>query len=131
MGDYRLLYDSDYLYAFHLQGKEATVEIERVTGGKLKDKDGKESKKPFLYFKGKQKPLALNKTNGATVATLYGKDTRAWVGKRITLYPTTTQAFGAVHDCVRIKPHKPSTAELANGGAYDEAAEPLEPGAAG
>ncbi len=125
MGDYRMLYDSDYLYAFHLQGREVTVQIEKVTGGKLKDKDGKESKKPFVYFRGKQKPLALNKTNGAAIAALYGKDTKDWVGKLVTLFPTTTNAFGATHDCIRVRPRKPDGKATAS---YDETVEPPEPG---
>lgn len=121
MADYRSYFDADFLYAFHLQGRDVTVEIEKVTGGKLKDKEGKESRKPFVYFKGKQKPLALNKTNGAAIAAMYGKETNGWVGKLVTLYPTTTNAFGAVHDCVRIRPAKPKGG-VTNG--YDENAEP-------
>lgn len=129
MPDYRLLYDHTHLFAFHLQGREATVKIAKVTGGKLKGKDGKEERKPMLYFENKEKPLALNKTNGATVAGLYGNDTAAWVGKLITLYPTTTQAFGAVHDCIRIRPRKGDA--KATAATYDESIEPPEPGAEG
>lgn len=121
MADYRLLYDSDYLYAFHLQGKEATVKIAKVSGGKLKDKDGKESRKPFVWFAGKTKPLALNKTNGSLIADLYGKDTANWIGKLVTLFPTTTQAFGKIHDCIRIKPSVPKGGE--SSGSIDENAE--------
>lgn len=125
MADYRLMYDSTHLYAFHLQGKPAVVEIERVEGGKLKGKDGKEERKPMVYFRGKTKPLGLNRTNGATIAGMYGKETKAWVGKRVELYPTTTQAFGATHDCIRIRPKPPAAGATA--GSYDEAAEPPEP----
>ena len=126
MADYRLMYDSTHLFAFHLQSKPAVVEIERVEQGKLKGKDGAEDRKPVIYFRGKSKPLALNRTNGATIAGMYGKETKAWVGKRVELYPTTTQAFGATHDCIRIRPKPPSGA--APTAAYDEATEPPEPG---
>lgn len=124
MADYRLLYDSSCLYAFHLQNKKAVVEIAKVEAGKLKDKDGKESRKPFVYFRGKKLPLALNKTNGATIAGLYGKDTAGWVGKRVELYPTTTQAFGKLQDCIRITNTKPSA--TAGAAEYDEDAQPPE-----
>jgi len=130
MGDYRLLYDSKYLYAFHLQGKEATVKIARVTGGKVKNtKDDSEERKPFVFFEGKEKPLALNRTNGKSIADMYGKDTKNWVGKLITIYPTTTQAFGQSHDCIRVKPTVP-TGKVSDA-SIDENQEPPEPGSNG
>jgi hypothetical protein len=116
------MYDSTHLFAFHLQGKPAIVEIERVEAGTLKGKDGKEDRKPLVYFRGKSKPLALNRTNGASIAGMYGKETRAWVGKRVELFPTTTQAFGAVHDCIRIRPKPPG--KDAQPSAYDESVTP-------
>ncbi len=128
MADYRLMYDSKYLYAFHLQGKEHTLEIAKVAAGKLKDKDGKEERKPFVWFKGKQKPLALNKTNGSLIADLYGKDADKWPGKLITIFPTTTNAFGKTHDCIRVKPIVPKGGESAS---FDENTEPPEPGSEG
>ena len=126
MADYRSYFDSVHLFAFHLQGKSAVVEIVKVEQGTLKGKDGKEDRKPLVYFRGKEKPLALNRTNGATIAGMYGKEVKAWVGKRVELYPTTTQAFGATHDCIRIRPKPPG--KDAQPAAYDESSEPPEPG---
>ncbi len=108
MADYRLLYDSEYLYAFHLQGKETTVKIAKVTGGELVGEGGRKAKKPIVWFEGKEKPLALNKTNGRAIATLYGPDTAKWIGQLITIYPTTTQFGGEQKDCVRVRPVKPN-----------------------
>lgn len=108
MADYRLLYDSEYLYAFHLQGKDATVKIAKVAGGELTGEGGRKAKKPIVWFEGKDKPLALNKTNGRAIATLYGPDTSKWIGQLITLYPTTTQFGGEQKDCVRVRPAKPT-----------------------
>jgi len=127
MADYRLLYDSDYLYAFHLQGKDVTVKIARVTGGELVGEGGRKSRKPLVFFEGKEKPLALNKTNGKCIAAMYGSDTKEWVGKYVTLYPTTTNFGGESRDCVRIRPGVPSVKD--NG---KEAKEPArEPGSEG
>ena len=53
--------------------------------------------------------MPLNRTNLKTVQALYGTgfSTKALVGKRITLYATTTRMGGQTVDCVRIRPVKP------------------------
>jgi hypothetical protein len=112
MPHWKSLTDREYIYAFDLQGKEATVEITRVIAGVLTAPGGKKTKKPVMYFKGKDgaensKPLALNSTNAKTIAALYGNDTDGWTGKRITLYTTTTEMNGEVIECIRIKPRAP------------------------
>jgi len=100
--------DRDYIFAFDLQGRDVTVTIEKVTAGELTALGGRKSKKPICYFRGKQKPLALNSTNCKTIAALYGNDTEAWIGKRITLYPTTTQMAGETCECIRVRPSIPA-----------------------
>lgn len=107
MPDYRTLYDSDFLYAFHLQGREVTLRITKVSGGEVTGEKGKKSKKPVVYFAGKEKGLALNKTNGKTIAQLYGNDTAQWVGKLVTLFPTTTEFGRETVDCIRVRPSIP------------------------
>jgi hypothetical protein len=107
MGDYRAMFDRDYLAAFDLEGKAVVVKIRDVKAGELTAQGGRKSKKPVVYFDGKEKGLALNKTNARAIANLYGNDTDKWIGQRITLYPTTTM-FGAENvECVRVKPEKP------------------------
>lgn len=131
MPDYRTMFDSDYLYAFHLAGREVTVEIARVTGGEVTGQGGKKSRKPVAYFKGKDKPLALNKTNCKTIAAMYGTDVAKWVGKRVTIYPTTTNFGNETVDCIRVKPgiprgkaevpEEPRVGDLTNHDEQDEA----------
>ena len=101
--------DTDYLFAFDLQGHDVTVTIEKVTAGELHDPRNpkKKAKKPLCFFQGKKKPLALNSTNCKTVAGLYGNDCDQWPGKRITIYPTTCDAFGQTTDCIRVRPVVP------------------------
>jgi hypothetical protein len=120
MPDFRTFFDKDYLYAFMLQGKEHTVEIERVVGGELIGEGGKKTKKPICHFKGKSKPLGLNITNCRAIAAMYGNDTSKWVGKRITIYPTTTQFGSQTYDCIRVRPGIPR-------GAPQRDAHPDEP----
>ena len=108
MPHWKSMTDRDYVYAFDLQGKDTVVTIERVTAGELTAAGGRKSKKPLCYFKGKQKPLAMNATNCKTVAALFGNLTEDWVGKKITLYPTTTTMAGVECECIRIRPQVPS-----------------------
>lgn len=103
MPDFRTMFDKDYLYAFMLNGREVTVEIAKVQGGQIKGDGGKSSKKPICHFKGKDKPLALNVTNCKTIAAMYGNNTDQWIGKRITIYPTTTDFGGKTVDCIRVR----------------------------
>lgn len=115
--DYRRMYDDkEHLYAYDLDGREVTAQIEKVYAGELMGEKGRKSKKPMIKFVGKEKKLALNKTNGKTIAKLYGKDTDEWVGKWITFYPTTTDFGGETVDCIRIKPNIPQPRNGASNG---------------
>lgn len=106
--DYRRMYDDkEHLYAYDLDGREVTVRIEKVFAGELVGERGKKSKKPMVKFVGKDKKLALNKTNGKIISSLYGKDTENWVDKWITIYPTTTEFGGETVDCIRVRPQVP------------------------
>jgi hypothetical protein len=103
--DVRSMYDKEYLYAYDLDGADVTVCIERVKPGELVGTGGKKSKKPVVFFRGKTKGLALCITNTKTIGTMYGSFRAAdWVGKWVTLYPTTTQFGGENRECIRIRP---------------------------
>jgi hypothetical protein len=100
---------SPQLGAWDLRGQDVTVTIERVTKGKIIGEGGRTDVGPLIYFKGKQRPLALNRTNFKTIRTIVGSNlAREWIGKRITLYPTTTKLKGETVDCIRVRPQKPS-----------------------
>lgn len=118
MPDVRAMYDKEFLYSFDLQGRDVTVKIVRVVAGKLTGQGGKSNKKPIIYFEGKEKGLGLNITNARTIAAMYGGfDSEKWLGKWITLYPTTTTFGSSTVDCIRIRPEIPkSRASGAAGG---------------
>jgi hypothetical protein len=123
MADFRSLYDSSYLYAFDLMGRDVTATIADVKAAKVKDSEGKEQKKPIVFFRESKdkRGLVLCKTNGRTIAAMYGNETTEWLGKRITLFATTCEAFGKTVECIRIRPMapKPKTAvgEFAEAGS--------------
>lgn len=106
---YELMFPSDYLRAADLieRGGEATVTIAEVFADDLhvRGKNGKTSteRKYVIRFNKAKKKLVLNKTNAKSIASQHGKDTAEWVGKEITLYATTCNAFGKTEDCIRVK----------------------------
>jgi hypothetical protein len=133
---WKAMMERDYLYAFDLQGKDVTLTIDKVTGGTLVGTGGKKTKKPLCFFREGQsgKPLALNSTNCKTIAALYGNDTDQWVGKRITIFPTTTQFGGDEVECIRVRPRvPPEKGARQPPPKQDEAGdpEPREPGSDG
>ena len=113
--DYRLMYDTEFLAAVELRGQDVTLTIDHVEKGTVKGAEGKENRRPVIYFTKKRedgRPLkfVVNRTNGATIAALYGKDTDGWRGKRITLYPQMVRAFGKTDEALRVRPEAPKAA---------------------
>ena len=110
----------EHIGAWDLGGKDRVVEIVSVKAGSIgrgKDK----AKKPILELKtgkGVTRTMACNITNARTIKTLYGSDTVTWVGKRITLYPTTATFGSELHDAIRVRPMAPgdksTTSEFAD-----------------
>jgi hypothetical protein len=123
MAHWKSLMDRDFIFAFDLNGKDVTLTIDRVTGGELTGPGGKKSKKPLCYFRETKsgKPLALNATNCKTIAAMYGNETDAWAGKRVTLFPTQTQMGGETVDCIRVRPKVPAGKAPAAQPAADDA----------
>lgn len=121
MADYRSMFDANYLYSFDLKGRDVTATIKEVKVGKLKNAQQKEERKPVIFFaESKDKRgLVANKTNCRTIAAMYGNDVDAWIGKRITLFPTQCDAFGKPADCIRIRPIIPTKGKSA--GEFAEA----------
>jgi len=115
---YKLLFPSLFLGAEDLQGKDVTLTMRRVLVEDLQGQGGQSEKKPCLFFEetrdkaekngAKEKRLVLNRTNAKTIAKLYGPEVDDWAGKQITLFPTTTQAFGDTVDCIRVRPAVPT-----------------------
>lgn len=104
MADYRSMFSSAFLNARDLAGEERVCVIEKVVPGVVGDE---EKDQPVITFEGEKKLFGCNRTNGDTIANLYGKETDEWVGKAVTLYPSTTPLRGAIVDCIRIRPEVP------------------------
>lgn len=96
--DFDELYPGRFLKAGTLRGKKVTLEIASVETEPLPDDRGKDRVRGVVSFRGKQMQLVLNKTNGLCLKAMFGRKVQDWVGKRITLFPTT---YGA-DECIRI-----------------------------
>ena len=62
------------------------------------------STKPVLIFEETDFKLALNKANDRMLTRLFGTGfVDEWVGRKIQLFATTTEAFGGTVSCIRIR----------------------------
>jgi hypothetical protein len=94
-------FPSNYLKASDLGDNQPVVTIDRIEIEAVgRDKE----MKPVVYFRGKEKGLVLNKTNGRKIAELVGsKDTDDWSGCQIRIYATETEFGGETVECIRVK----------------------------
>jgi hypothetical protein len=96
---YEEAFPGRFLSAGHLDGKKVTVTIANVYIDPELDK-----KKPklVLSFVGKTLELVIPKTNAYCIKEMFGHKLANWVGKRVTLFPTTTLFGEDVVDCIRV-----------------------------
>ena len=93
-------YPSNWLKCADLGGAAHVVTIESVQ----RETVG-EMTKPAVHFASGQgfKPLLLNVTNKEAIKNLYGRETDAWKGKRIELYPDRVLFRSEMVECVRVR----------------------------
>lgn len=85
--DYRLMFKGDYIQAVEFGDKQPTMKIASVRLCKMDDeKKGRQVDKCVVFFEGKDRGWVICKTNAMCIAGMFGNDTTAWVGKRVTLY---------------------------------------------
>jgi hypothetical protein len=95
--DWDELYPGRFLKAADFKGNKVTLRIADVNLEELVGDKGPQIK-GVIAFNGTDKQLALNKTNGICLKAMFGKKVQEWVGKRITLFPTTYND----DDCIRV-----------------------------
>ena len=103
------IFESDWIGASDLQGRDVVVEIEKVEKAEVfNPATNKKSWKLALRFKGKVKGFICNKTNATSISKVHGiKEASQWVGKSITLYPTTCKVGREVEPCLRVREAAP------------------------
>lgn len=100
------MFPSKYVRACDLKGKPHDVKIVKVTSEELQA-PGKavKEKKWIIYFEGREKGFALNKTNAKVLVKKTGdkKSVNKWIGLTITIFPTTCKFGPETVECIRIK----------------------------
>jgi hypothetical protein len=90
--DYRTMFESDYLTATEFKGRTPTFTITGVALKKLPNPEtGEERTKGVIAFREVPKGWVMNRTNAQCLAAMFGGDTEAWVGKRVTLHAVEVQ----------------------------------------
>lgn len=98
-------FPSKYLAATDLGQAKPVVTISNI-GTEVINQN--EPPKFILHFQGKNKGMVLNKTNAMNIATMYGPETDAWIGKQITLYTTFVDFQGKSVLALRVEPQVPA-----------------------
>lgn len=98
---YESAFPGRFLKAALLNGKNTTVTLERVYMEELEGDKGKENKL-IAAFEGKKLEFVLCKTNAFCLREMWGSKVAGWLGKRVTLMPTTTNFGPKKVDCIRI-----------------------------
>jgi hypothetical protein len=113
-----VMYPSKWLKAADLVGKDVTLTIARVVKELVKmrkrtdrtNENGEEECWIIYFAEGRdpKKGWILNREkNPHAIRDLYGAKADDWIGKRITLYPTTTNVGGEIKPCIRVRPTAP------------------------
>lgn len=83
--DWEEMFPGRFLKGADLRGKRPTLTVSRVVLDELEGDKGKQVK-GIVHFEKTDKQLALNKTNGICLKSMFGRNPQDWVGKRITLH---------------------------------------------
>jgi hypothetical protein len=100
--DIRTVLVGEYIAAVEIGDKRPTVTIDRVEKRRIasvamEGEQSKEKDRAVVFFQGKDRGWVLNKTNALSLAAMFGNETEAWKGKRVTLYAELVQA-GRKHE---------------------------------
>lgn len=99
---YSELYPGRFLKADLLKGKKVTLTIKDIDVQDLVGETGKPSAKVIASFVERPLELVLPKTNGECMRRMFGNNPHSWIGKRVTLFPSTTKFGRETVDCIRI-----------------------------
>lgn len=107
-----LLFPSEFIAAFDLNGKDLTLTIAKIEKPELRLASGGTKKKGVITFKDHPKKFVLNVTNAESIKIVTGeRAAEKWVGHRITLYQAKTSSPKGIVDCIRVRETKPPAAK--------------------
>lgn len=114
---WKALFKGDYIAAVEFGSKRYTMTIKVVKVEKLEGDNGKVKDRGVVYFRETPRGWVLNRTNAILLAAMFGDETDAWAGKRVTLYAKKVQLGREMVDGIRVlgspdMPHDTMTVEV-------------------
>ena len=102
--DYETMFPGRFLKSAQFQKKEVTLVIRDVRTEELEGDKGKKLK-GIVAFEKTPLEWVLNRTNAEALKAMWGRETAAWIGKRVTLWPSpyTDNMTGEVTTCIRVR----------------------------
>ena len=106
---WKTIADMPYLGAYALVGKkELVLTIKDIKQELVIGNAGKKENCIVAYFSEPEKPMILNRTNCKTITKIYDTPIiENWIGKKITIFASTTSLMGETVECLRIRPYPP------------------------
>ena len=92
---YDQLYPGRFLKAGSFEGKQVTLTIRDVNIEELEGDDGKKVK-AIIAFQETEMQLVACKTNGYSIKAMFGDKLADWIGKHVTLFPSTWNGEPAI-----------------------------------
>jgi len=92
---YDQLYPGRFLKAGLFEGKCVTLTIKDVNLEELEGDDGKKTK-AVISFVETEMMLVTAKTNGLCIKAMFGDKLSGWLGKKVTLFPSTWNGEPAI-----------------------------------
>jgi hypothetical protein len=84
--DVETMFESRFIKATDLGGKEWTLAVAAVRLETLSSKFGPERVRGIVTLSGAKKEWVLNRTNAECLRGMWGRETDGWIGKRVTLH---------------------------------------------
>lgn len=105
MADINSMFPSKYLKASDLDGPV----IATIVGVEQQEMNDGQSKPVIVFSEPHLKMMVVNRTNANNAAKALGTgDINAWTGRKIVIYPSTTEFKGATVSCLRIRDKAPA-----------------------
>ena len=83
-----LLHPTRFLKSAEFKGEDVTLTITDVFLEELDREDNLKETKGLVSFKESPKVFVLNRTNSDCLKAMFGPETEAWKGKRVTFFPS-------------------------------------------
>lgn len=100
---WQAMFKGAFISAAEFDGRVPTFTVKEVKLEKLEQDDGRQKDKGVIMFHEIDRGWVLCRTNAMCLAALFGDDTDAWVGKRITLFGTDVKFGGETKMGIRVK----------------------------